>query len=81
MILDRPALEALEEKTLAPYASFSNRSRGRAYAGEESALRTSFQRDRDRILHTTAFRRLEHKTQVFITYEGDYYRTRLMKTW
>jgi dGTPase len=77
MILDRPALEALEEKTLAPYASFSNRSRGRAYAEEESALRTRFQRDRDRILHTTAFRRLEHKTQVFITYEGDYYRTRL----
>ncbi|MGB7537990.1 MAG: deoxyguanosinetriphosphate triphosphohydrolase [Anaerolineales bacterium] len=80
MVLDRPALESLEERILAPYASFSKRSRGRAYPEEEPASRTRYQRDRDRILHTTAFRRLEHKTQVFITYEGDYYRTRLTHT-
>ncbi len=80
MVLDRSALESLEERNLAPYASFSSRSRGRAYPEAEPASRTRYQRDRDRILHTTAFRRLEHKTQVFITYEGDYYRTRLTHT-
>jgi dGTPase len=77
---DRSALEDLEERTLAPYASLSKQSRGRAYSEREPDDRTRFQRDRDRILHTTAFRRLEHKTQVFITYEGDYYRTRLTHT-
>ncbi|MBN2085373.1 MAG: deoxyguanosinetriphosphate triphosphohydrolase [Anaerolineales bacterium] len=80
MILDRPALESLEERILAPHASFSKRSRGRAHPEEEPGSRTGYQRDRDRILHTTAFRRLEHKTQVFITSEGDYYRTRLTHT-
>jgi dGTPase len=80
MVLDRPALENLEERTLAPYACLSKHSRGRVYPESEPPLRTRFQRDRDRILHTTAFRRLEHKTQVFITYEGDYYRTRLTHT-
>ncbi len=80
MVLDRSALESLEEHNLAPYASFSKRSRGRVYPEPEPASRTRYQRDRDRILHTTAFRRLEHKTQVFITYEGDYYRTRLTHT-
>ena len=55
-------------------------SRGRFYPEDEPAYRTVFQRDRDRILHTTAFRRLEYKTQVFINYEGDYYRTRLTHT-
>jgi dGTPase len=80
MLHDRSALESLEERILAPYASFSKRSRGRVYPEDEPALRTRYQRDRDRILHTTAFRRLEHKTQVFITYEGDYYRTRLTHT-
>jgi dGTPase len=80
MVLDRPALEELEERTLAPYACLSKHSRGRLHPEPEPALRTRYQRDRDRILHTTAFRRLEHKTQVFITYEGDYYRTRLTHT-
>ena len=55
-------------------------SKGRAYPEDEPEYRTAFQRDRDRILHTTAFRRLEYKTQVFINYEGDYYRTRLTHT-
>ncbi len=76
----RETLEHLEEQTLAPYAVKSAASRGRQYPEPESRLRTAFQRDRDRILHTTAFRRLEYKTQVFIIYEGDYYRTRLTHT-
>ncbi|MEJ5226056.1 MAG: deoxyguanosinetriphosphate triphosphohydrolase, partial [Anaerolineales bacterium] len=58
----------------------SKNSKGRAYLDNEPAYRTAFQRDRDRILHTTAFRRLEYKTQVFINYEGDYFRTRLTHT-
>jgi len=61
----------------APYASDPARSRGRFYDEAESPTRTPFQRDRDRIIHSTAFRRLKHKTQVFIAHEGDHYRTRL----
>jgi dGTPase len=76
----REDLEKIELSNLAPYALTSARSRGRAYLEPESAIRTVFQRDRDRIIHTTAFRRLEHKTQVFIFYEGDHYRTRLTHT-
>lgn len=76
----RPQLETLEDQSLAPYALRSKLSKGRAHPEDESELRTRFQRDRDRILHTTAFRRLEYKTQVFINYEGDYYRTRLTHT-
>ena len=61
----------------APYATRPGASRGRLYAEEESSFRSPFQRDRDRIIHASSFRRLKHKTQVFIEHEGDYYRTRL----
>ena len=61
----------------APYASNPAESRGRLHLEPESATRTAFQRDRDRIIHCAAFRRLEYKTQVFVYHEGDYYRTRL----
>ncbi|MXY34541.1 MAG: deoxyguanosinetriphosphate triphosphohydrolase [Boseongicola sp. SB0664_bin_43] len=62
---------------LEPYASDPNRSRGRLFSEEQSAFRSCYQRDRDRIIHSSAFRRLKHKTQVFIEHEGDYFRTRL----
>ncbi len=62
---------------LAPYAARPERSRGRLYPEPESPSRTAFQRDRDRIIHSTAFRRLQYKTQVFVYHEGDHYRTRL----
>jgi dGTPase len=61
----------------APFASDPQSSRGRVHAEPESATRTVFQRDRDRIIHSVAFRRLKHKTQVFVYHEGDHYRTRL----
>lgn len=76
----RLQIETLEERSLAPYGMRSKNSKGRQYPENEAEYRTAFQRDRDRILHTTAFRRLEYKTQVFINYEGDYYRTRLTHT-
>jgi len=60
-----------------PYASDPARTRGRLVAEEESAFRSCYQRDRDRIIHSSAFRRLKHKTQVFVEHEGDYFRTRL----
>jgi dGTPase len=81
MIFAREQLEEREARTLAPYALLSRNSRGRAHQPDpEPEDRTAFQRDRDRILHTTAFRRLEYKTQVFVNFEGDYYRTRLTHT-
>lgn len=80
MLLTRDRLEAIEDQTLAPYGVRSKNSKGRLYPEDEPDYRTRFQRDRDRILHTTAFRRLEYKTQVFINFEGDYYRTRLTHT-
>jgi dGTPase len=80
MYFSRAQLEEIEDQSLAPYACHSRRSQGRVYPEDEPEYRTAFQRDRDRILHTTAFRRLEYKTQVFINYEGDYYRTRLTHT-
>jgi dGTPase len=80
MILSREKLEMLEDAALSPVGIRSRDSRGRAVPEGEHAYRTAFQRDRDRILHTTAFRRLEYKTQVFVNYEGDYYRTRLTHT-
>jgi dGTPase len=80
MLFTRDQLEAIEDQSLAPYGFRSKNSRGRAYPDKEPDYRTAFQRDRDRVLHTTAFRRLEYKTQVFFNYEGDYYRTRLTHT-
>jgi dGTPase len=76
----RQKLEDLERLTLERYAVRSGESRGRLHAEGESAFRTVFQKDRDRVLHTGAFRRLEYKTQVFFNTQGDYYRTRLTHT-
>ena len=80
MIRKRPLLEEIESMSLAPYGLRSANSRGRAYPEPESATRTAFTRDRDRIIHTTPFRRLMYKTQVFVFFEGDHYRTRLTHT-
>lgn len=80
MFVDRAALEKNEDLSLAPYAIRSRNSRGRVYTDVEPDYRTAFQRDRDRIIHAAAFRRLEYKTQVFVNDEGDYYRTRLTHT-
>ncbi len=76
----REAFEAEECERLAPYAARSAQSRGRVIAEPEAAYRTVYQRDRDRIVHSAAFRRLEYKTQVFIYHEGDHYRNRLTHT-
>ena len=73
----RSQFEALEDAHLAPWAMRSRDTRGRVHAEPEHAFRMPFQRDRDRIIHCSAFRRLEYKTQVFVNHEGDYYRTRL----
>ena len=76
----REDTERLEDLTLSPFAARSAKSRGRAREEEPDPLRTAFQRDRDRILHCKSFRRLSHKTQVFIGVQGDHYRTRLTHT-
>src|SRR6478672_4059660 len=65
---------------LAGYAIRNDQSRGRRYAEPEHPYRSPFQRDRDRIIHSRAFRRLQYKTQVFVNHEGDHYRTRLTHT-
>lgn len=80
MLYTRERLEQNEARALAPYAALASRSRGRAYPEAPSRYRTAFQKDRDRVIHTSAFRRLEYKTQVFVNYEGDHYRTRLTHT-
>ncbi len=76
----REQAEQLEQATLSPYATLSINTRGRERAEEECDIRTAFQRDRDRILHCKSFRRLKHKTQVFLSPKGDHYRTRLTHT-
>ena len=76
----REQLEQREREILAPQASKSADSRGRVRKEAEDAIRPAFQRDRDRIIHTKAFRRLKHKTQVFFSPAGDHYRTRLTHT-
>ena len=73
-------IQEAEKKNLAPCAALSSETRGRDYPEEESELRTPYQRDRDRIIHCKSFRRLKHKTQVFLSPEGDHYRTRLTHT-
>ncbi len=80
MLIKREKREEQEGLCLAPYGIRSQDSKGRKYPDSKPIYRTAFQRDRDRILHTTAFRRLEYKTQVFLNTEGDYYRTRLTHT-
>ena len=76
----RQRTEEIEHLTFAPWATFSDASRGRAVPEPQDPLRPVFQRDRDRVLHCKAFRRLKQKTQVFLSPEGDLYRTRLTHT-
>ncbi len=79
-MLIRERQEALEQEILSPFAALSKGSRGREKPESECPIRTSFQRDRDRIIHSKAFRRLKHKTQVYTDPQGDHYRTRLTHT-
>ncbi|MCK5012335.1 MAG: deoxyguanosinetriphosphate triphosphohydrolase [Candidatus Omnitrophica bacterium] len=76
----RQDIEKLEDTILAPYAMRSKDSGGRKYKEDRHEIRTCYQRDRDRVIHSEAFRKMEYKTQVFVIYEGDYYRTRLTHT-
>src|SRR5687767_15844798 len=77
MPVSREQLELQERATLASYAQFSAETRGRVYKEAPPEWRTQYQRDRDRVIHSRAFRRLEYKTQVFLNGAGDHFRTRL----
>jgi dGTPase len=79
-MLNQNNIKQSEDLLLAPYAARSHLTRGRAHKECEHPYRSCYQRDRDRIVHSAAFRRLEYKTQVFVNHEGDYYRTRLTHT-
>lgn len=79
-LISRDEIDAREDAQLAPYAMRSSQSRGRLYDEATHPYRTTYMRDRDRIIHASAFRKLEYKTQVFVNHEGDYYRTRLTHT-
>src|SRR5262245_2003316 len=76
----REDIYAREAATLTAWASRAEATRGRVHPEAEHPMRSPFERDRDRVIHCTAFRRLEYKTQVFVNHEGDYYRTRLTHT-
>ena len=80
VVLNRQAIQAREDRELAPYAMRCANSAGRMHAEAEHPFRTAYMRDRDRVIHAAAFRRLEYKTQVFVNTEGDNYRTRLTHT-
>lgn len=79
-MLTRKEIEKREKLFLAPYAMHSSETKGRRHPEKEPGHRSVYQRDRDRIIHSAAFRKLEYKTQVFVNHEGDYYRTRLTHT-
>ncbi len=76
----RKMQEEWEKQYLSPFASFSTKTKGRQYQDDDCDVRTCYQRDRDRIIHSKAFRRMKDKTQVFLSPEGDHYRTRLTHT-